>query len=123
MEKRRIIINEDDPQTGDFGFTVYDDAHPKTGKEGVIERYKKSLTGLRGHEVTVTVRGVRVDPESARETRWSAKRSLVLNSYSDLFGANGVLISALKSQMKRDSDSELDVTSITIDEFTGENDE
>lgn len=122
MKRRRLIVNEDEPRTGDNGFTVYDDAHPLNGREEVRDRFRKQLKGLRGKEITVVVRGVRQD-QSGREKSWSARRTIELNRYDDIFGANGVLISALKSQMKRDSDKKLVVSEIDIEEPTGEDDE
>lgn len=122
MDKRKLIINEEDPRTGDYGFTVYDDAHPINGDPEVRNRFRKQLRGLRGKELTVTVRGTRVT-QSGKERNWSARRTIELNRYDDIFGASGVLIEALKSQMKRNSDDELNVLSLTIEEATGEDDE
>ena len=122
MDKRRLIVNPDEPRTGDNGFTVYDDAHTIHGRAEVRDRFRKELKGLRGETITVTVRGIRQD-QSGKERNWSARRTIELNRYDDIFGANGVLISALKSQMKRDSDAKLVVQSLTIEDETGEEDE
>lgn len=121
-DKRTLIVNPDEPRTGDNGFTVYDDAHPVFGNPEVRDRFRAQLKGLRGQTLTVKVHGVRQDA-SGKERRWSATRTVELNSYGDIFGANGALLSALKSQMKKDSNSKLVVTNITIEEDTGEEDE
>jgi len=122
MDKRRIIVNPDEPRTGDSGFTVYDDAHPLHGRDVIRDRFRRELKGLRGKEITVTVRGIRQD-QSGKERNWSARRTIELNQYSDIFGASGVLLSALKSQMKRDSDAKLVVQQIVIEDPTGEDDD
>lgn len=122
MDKRTLIVNPDEPRTGDNGFTVYEDAHPLNGKAYLRDRFHRELRGLRGKTITITVRGERQD-QSGKSKNWSARRTIELNQYGDVFGANGVLISALKSQMKKDSNSKLVVTSLTIEEDTGEEDE
>lgn len=121
-DKRTLIINPEDPRTGDNAFTVYDDAHPLSGKDYLRDRFRRSLKGLRGEEITVTVRGER-QTSAGKSRNWSARRTVVLNQYGDIFGASGVLLSALKSQMKRNSDDKITVQAITIEESTGEEDE
>lgn len=121
-DKRTLIVNPSEPRTGDDGFTVYDDAHPLNGKAYLRDRFHNEMRGLRGHTVTVTVKGER-QTSSGQSRTWTARRTIEVNQYGDIFGANGVLLSALKSQMKRDSNSKITVQSITIEEDTGEEDE
>jgi hypothetical protein len=121
-DKRTLIVNPAEPRTGDNGFTVYDDAHPLNGKPYLRDRFRSELRGLRGHTLTITVKGERQE-QNGKSRYWTARRTIELQQYGDIFGANGVLLSALKSQMKRDSNAKLVVTSITIEDDTGEEDE
>jgi len=120
-DKRVIIANPDEPKTGDFGFQFYHDARPIDGDDDTKRRAAKALRGLRGKEITVTVRGQRIS-ESGKKREWVSRRTVEFNTYSDVFGSGGAYHSALKGQMKKNSSWSLVTMSITVEPSTGEDD-
>lgn len=117
MPSRRIILNPDEPRTGDFGIDLYNKVHPKNGNKSDIAAMKAQLRGLYGQEVRVTLNGARKDPDSGESRRFRSEAHIQLNNYNDLFGPYGFYISAVHAALDNDSDDELVVYSMTIDEY------
>ena len=113
--KRELIVNPDEPRTGDFAFDFYDASHPVFGRPGVVSRLKGELRGLRGEDLKVTVRGRRVDADTGQERRFQVIRTVHYRNYNDLFGPGSVYGSAIKAVRDRHSDEQLITDSITIE--------
>lgn len=87
-DRRRIVVNPDEPRTGDFAYQFYDKAHPHFGDQSTINRVRRELRGLRGKRVTVVVHagyGEEGEPEKRRTFR----RTITLKKYGDIFGPGG----------------------------------
>lgn len=113
--KRRVLLaNPDEPAAGDFAYMLYDKAHPIHGDPETINRFRRELRGLRGQEVTLKMRGSRLDDEG-NERRFVARRTFTLNRYSDVFGAGSAFASALHDVRERHSDEELTIYEVSIE--------
>jgi hypothetical protein len=115
MSKRHIVVNPDEPRAGDFAFTLYDASHPIHGRPDVVSRLKSELRGLRGEEVTVRIRGARIDPDTQEERRFTVRRSFTMNRYSDVFGPGSAYHDAIRAIRDRHSNDELVVYSFDIE--------
>lgn len=112
--RRKIVINPDDPRSGEHAYTLYNLAHPITGDRATISRLKDDLRGLRGERVVMTFRGSRID-EEGNEHFFNVKRSFKMNKYADVFGPGSAYASAIHAVRERHSSDTLVIYSITID--------
>lgn len=117
MPSRRIILNPDEPRTGDFGIDLYNKVHPKNGQAPDIAYMKSQLRGLYGQDVTIRLNGARRDPETGNERRFRTETQIRLNNYNDVFGPYGFYISAVHAALDNDSDDELVVYSLSIEDY------
>jgi hypothetical protein len=113
-EKRQILANPDEPRAGDYSYGLYDKAHPVYGDPSTINHLKGQLRGLRGKTVTATFSGARIDDDGTKR-RFTAKRTFVLNRYTDMFGPGSAYSSAIHDVRDRHSDETLVTYSITIE--------
>lgn len=113
-ERRRIIANIDEPETGDFDFGVYDKAHPIFGERETIARIKKEIRGLRGEWVRMTARGIRVD-ENGDEHRYKFTAVTLYRRYDDLFGPGSAYADIIHSVVSRYSEDEISTLDIDLE--------
>lgn len=115
-DHRFILANPDEPSTGQYAFTLYEQAHPIRGDKNTIAHFKKLLAGLRGERVTLHFNGVVNDPETGeRETRFRIQRTFNYRRYSDLFGAGSAYASAVHFVRDKYSDYQLVAMSMSLD--------
>lgn len=116
-----IVVNEEDPNTGDFLYSFYDSTRPTLGDDAEIKRMKTALRGLSGKNLRVTFRGVRIDDEDraqGKERGWRVSHTIRFRKYGDIFGKDGVLSDAMHKIRAAGSGDELVITHITIREAT-----
>lgn len=115
MPTRKIIVNPDEPSTGDNGFSLYDAAHPVFGEADVINYLRKNLKGLRRKIVRMKVSGMYREQGGRVEKRFNfTSQPHKINSYSDLFGTGSLYGKTLHRIVEKDSDDQIVVTSITL---------
>ena len=115
--KRRIVVNTDDPATGEYSFQYYHNTRPKSGHPD-MDRARAALRGLRGKTIRVTAIGTRFnadDPDDKHRTR--LRSTLTLDRYGDIFGRDGVLLSMLKHQVEDNSGDVYVLQYIDIEEL------
>jgi hypothetical protein len=119
-ERRRIIANADEPETGDFQFGLYDKAHPVFGDEEVVARIKRELRGLRGEWLTVIAHGIRVD-DNGDEHRFRFKRTFLYRRYADMFGPGSAYSDIIHSVVSKYSEDELTTLALDVEIADEEN--
>lgn len=111
---RVILVNPDEPRAGDYSYGLYDKAHPIFGEAETIAYMKQQLRGLRGEEVTMTFKGIRIDDEGTSR-RFTVARTFKLRQYSDVFGPGSAYASAIHAVRERHSAETLVTHSITVE--------
>lgn len=99
MPIRRFIVNPDDEDTGNFAFNEYDQTRPGAlGLAYEVERADAFLRGVYGNTVRFGVIGYVLDQDSGERIRDFNIQSerFILQRYTDIFGAGGVLLQLLK---------------------------
>ncbi len=117
-KKRRIIVNPDDPATGEYSFNFYSYTRPRVGSTDDINRMRAQLRGLSGKTVRVTAIGQRFnadDPNEVRRTHNST--TTTVHKYGDIFGPDGVLLELFKRQVEANSADVYVVQYIDIEEI------
>lgn len=112
--ERKILANTDEPTTGDYAYQFYNHTHPINGNEATIAYARGQLRGLGGKDVTLKIRGMRIDDDGT-ERRFTATRTFQLKSYSDVFGPGSAFGSVLHAVRERHSDEELVIFSLTFE--------
>jgi hypothetical protein len=113
--RRRILIaNPDEPRAGDYAYQLYDKAHPVFGDPEVIASMRRQLRGLRGETVVMRVKGAHID-EDGTVHRFTARRTFVMNRYSDVFGPGSAYASMVHAVREKHSDEVLVTYAIEID--------
>lgn len=111
---RVIVVNPDEPRAGDYSYGLYDKAHPVFGEPDTIDYMKKQLRGLRGEDVVMTFKGIRIDDEG-NEKRFTVRRAFTMRQYSDVFGPGSAYASAIHAVRERHSDETLVTHTLTVE--------
>lgn len=112
--RRRIVVNPDEPKAGDFAYTLYNKVHPHHGDKEIVAGLKKQLKGLRGERVKVTIRGVREDDDGDEHT-FRLQRHVNYRKFWDVFRPGSAYAEAMHAYRDRHSEDMLAVTSVDIE--------
>jgi hypothetical protein len=113
--KRVVIVNEDEPRTGDYAYNFYDNTHPVNGDAAEIARMRRALRGLRDKDVTLTFRGNWQD-DNGVEHNFRVRRTFQLHTYRDAFGPGSAYASAIRYVRDKHSDNVINIVSFVIEE-------
>ncbi len=112
-DRRRIVVNPDEPRTGDFAYQFYDKAHPHFGDKSTINRIRSQLRGLRGRRVKVVVHAGFAEEEGT-ETPRVFQRTITLNRYGDIFGPGGAYSEMMHELRNEHSEAGLYAYSVDV---------
>jgi len=112
--KRVVLANPDEPNAGEFAYTLYDRAHPLYGERDEIARIKKQLSGLRGEYVTVHLKGKRID-EDGETHYFDLQRSFTYANYRSLFGPGSAYSDIIHFVRDNHSSDEISIKSLTVE--------